>query len=126
MRNNHLWQWALTFGGSLAFCGVLAAQSPTSSTPQGAGQRGMATTQQGAMSATGCLQRGDASMSSPGSSAPGAAAGAGASASGSTGTFVLKNARMGGASSTSTSTSSDSPQASSSSSAASPAGTPAS
>ena len=34
MKNNHQWQWAITLSSSIALCGALAAQAPTSSTPQ--------------------------------------------------------------------------------------------
>lgn len=94
MKNNQRWHWALTVGSSVALCSALAAQSPTSSTPQGAGQRGMATTQQGPVSATGCLQRAERAAATGESSAAPSSAGADT-----TGGFVLKNARVGGASS---------------------------
>ncbi len=38
MKKTHHWQWAVTLCSSLALCGTLAAQTPTSTTPPQGGQ----------------------------------------------------------------------------------------
>ena len=119
MKNTHQWQWAATLCSGVALCGTLVAQTPPPSTPPSnppttppssqpatppssqpapSPQSSQPTTRPssdmaGQLTATGCLQRDSGASSS--STAPAARRVL------ARGGFVLKNAKMGGASSTS-------------------------
>ena len=111
MKNRNQWQWAATLCSAVALCGTLAAQtppqspppsypppspspsnpptaSPQSSQPTSSSPSEMA----GQVTAAGCLQRDSSSPSASPSASPGAGGG-----------FVLKNAKMGDASSSTSS-----------------------
>jgi hypothetical protein len=125
MKNTHHWQWAATLCSAVALCGTLAAQAPSPSTPppstppssspqssqptpapqgtpapESTQPTGRSSSEMaGQVTATGCLQRDSASSTA---SSPSSSAGAG-------GGFLLKNAKMGGASPSSAGASSTEP-----------------
>ncbi len=92
MTNTQPRHWAITLSSAVLLCGTLAAQSPTTSTPQPS-----TGATNGPTSATGCLQRGGGSSSSDSSATP--PSGASASSAGG-GSFVLKNVTFGNETST--------------------------